>query len=167
MLDRPHLFLICVDALRADCFDAEAPVWQGVGRPETPALDALRARSRVDPRGSHPKSDRPKPVVASAGHARRVRGRLAFVGRDALLANRAVFADRARRLVARRRRGLGGHLVGRPCGGFFAGWLTHRVRIRALVTIGFASGGRDLTPLFVVAHGVRIGGDVQLPTGQA
>ncbi|GJM45386.1 MAG: sulfatase [Gemmatimonadota bacterium] len=47
MVPRPHVFLICVDALRADCFDPDAMVWSEGGSPATPALDELAAGSMV------------------------------------------------------------------------------------------------------------------------
>jgi len=47
MSERPHLFLVCVDALRSDCFRDDAPVWRDLGRPDTPFLDELRRQSHV------------------------------------------------------------------------------------------------------------------------
>lgn len=61
---KPHLFLICVDALRADCFRADAPLWREFGAPVTPSLDALRARSRAWSR-AYASSSWTKPSVPS------------------------------------------------------------------------------------------------------
>jgi arylsulfatase A-like enzyme len=45
-LERPHLMLICVDALRADCLTG-AGLWSEIGRPEAPSLDALGSSARL------------------------------------------------------------------------------------------------------------------------
>jgi len=45
----PHIILICIDALRADCLREPGTdsIWAGTGRPATPALDRLASSSRV------------------------------------------------------------------------------------------------------------------------
>jgi arylsulfatase A-like enzyme len=46
---KPHVFVFCIDSLRADCIDppGEAPsIWTGTGRPATPAIDAFAAGAR-------------------------------------------------------------------------------------------------------------------------
>lgn len=49
--DRPHVVVICVDALRADCLRvAPGSIWEDIGRPRTPVLDDLSAASRRWPR---------------------------------------------------------------------------------------------------------------------
>jgi arylsulfatase A-like enzyme len=44
--ERPHLVLICIDALRADCLTGSG-IWSDIGRPETPHLDAFGRSARV------------------------------------------------------------------------------------------------------------------------
>jgi arylsulfatase A-like enzyme len=47
---RPHLVLVCIDALRADClgpYSFDHSIWSTIGRPVTKALDTLASSSRV------------------------------------------------------------------------------------------------------------------------
>jgi arylsulfatase A-like enzyme len=44
--ERPHLVLVCIDAFRADCLTGSG-IWSEIGRPRTPALDALAATART------------------------------------------------------------------------------------------------------------------------
>lgn len=49
-LDHPHVIVLCVDALRADCLTeppAPASIWAELGPPRTPAMDAFAATARV------------------------------------------------------------------------------------------------------------------------
>ncbi|HMB68941.1 MAG TPA: sulfatase-like hydrolase/transferase [bacterium] len=44
----PHVFVFCIDSLRADCVEAlrAGSVWKELGRPVTPAIDAFSAGAR-------------------------------------------------------------------------------------------------------------------------
>lgn len=48
---KPHVFLVCIDALRADALETPGPdsIWSEPGRPATPVLDGFRRESRSYP----------------------------------------------------------------------------------------------------------------------